>query len=269
MSYKLLSNKAAHQHDVAQWESRNLEGELLAFSGRTLINSFKKHLGDRKVHALEGGCGLGAWCEWFERQGHTIEGIEYDQAIVEKAKKAKPDIAVNLGNITDLKFDDNSFDVYISLGVIEHFENGPQKALAEARRVLKPGGLGFFTVPLLTPMRRYFTHPIRSLYFLIRHIRGKDSFFWEYRYTRKELRNYLEDSGFTIIDEGIDDYERAETERHIGLWADWFFLRDANGAIFKLNKIGQLLLKLLKKLPDSWYCAGYLFVVEEKKADSI
>ena len=34
----------------------------------------------------------------------------------------------------------NSISYYISLGVIEHFAEGPKDALDEAYRVLKPGG---------------------------------------------------------------------------------------------------------------------------------
>ena len=37
-------------------------------------------------------------------------------------------------------FKNEEFDVYLSFGVVEHFEQGPIKALKEARRVLKKGG---------------------------------------------------------------------------------------------------------------------------------
>ena len=53
------------------------------------------------------------------------------------------------GDILDLKYPDAHFDAYISQGVIEHFEEGPQQALNEAWRVLKPDGLAFITVPYL------------------------------------------------------------------------------------------------------------------------
>lgn len=266
MSYKLLSNKTGSDHDIDQWQNRNLEGELQAFQGRTLLQKFESHLDTKPLRIIEAGCGLGAWCEWFERQGHTIIGIEYDPHIIAKAKAAKANIPVEQGNIDKLRFPDNAFDVYVSLGVIEHFEHGPERALAEAFRILKPGGLGFFSTPLLTPLRRYISHPIRSLYFLKQKLTGKKSYFWEYRFTKQELRNYLEQAGFNIVDEGIDDYERHIDTRHLGLWADWFFLRDKNGGIWSLNKVGRLILSMLRLLPDDWYCAGYLYVVEAKKS---
>ena len=53
----------------------------------------------------------------------------------------------------------SSLGAYISLGVMEHFEDGCAAAMAEAFRVLKPGGLMFFTVPLENPFRKLFAHP--------------------------------------------------------------------------------------------------------------
>jgi|SRR5690606_17954246 len=265
MSYKFFSSKPGKEHDIDQWEARSLQGELLAFKGRSLIRYFEQFLTDKKSHVIEGGCGLGAWCEWFQQQGYQVTGIEYDPEIVTRAKMAKPDIAVQLGDITNLSFPDNTFDAYISLGVIEHFEHGPDKAIIEAFRVLKPGGLGFFTTPLLTPIRRMILHPVRSLYFFLQRLRGRKTYFWEYRFTKKELRTYLEQGGFEIIDEGIDDYEPSITNRHLGLWADWFFLRKSGGEIWELNTVGKIILKIFKVIPDDWYCSGYLFVVRANK----
>lgn len=263
MSYKLLSFKTAKEHDVDQWNNRSLEGELQSFENRTLVRIFNQYLNGHKWRILEGGCGFGAWCEWFERKGHAIVGIEYDENIVKKAKEFKPNVAVELGDITGLKYPDNSFDAYISLGVIEHFEHGPEQALAEAYRILKPGGLAFVTTPYLSPLRRLLSHPIRTLYFTIRKLRGQPSYFWEYRFTRAELRGFLEKAGFEIVDEDIDDYEGDEKRRHIGLWADWFFLRNQNGEIWELNNLGKVVLGAMKIFSPWVYCSG-LHIIAKK-----
>ena len=265
MSYKLLSFKTSDDHDLEQWEERSLEGELESFKGRTLVRIFNRFLNGKNAHILEGGCGFGAWCEWFQNQGHTIVGIEYDKKIVDKAKEYKKDVAVELGDITDLQYPDNSFDAYISLGVIEHFEHGPEKSLQEAHRILKPGGLAFVTTPWLTVLRRLLSHPIRSLYFLKRKMQGEPNYFWEYRFTKKELRSYLENAGFEIVHTDFDDYESEVDNRHIGLWADWFFLRQHGGEIWELNSTGKFILKIMRLLPATWYCSGLHYVARAVK----
>jgi SAM-dependent methyltransferase len=51
----------------------------------------------------------------------------------------------------DLRFEDGSFDFLVSFGSIEHFGGvaGAGRALAEAARVLKPGGVAAITTELL------------------------------------------------------------------------------------------------------------------------
>ncbi len=267
MSYKFLSTKTSQEHDLDQWQNRSLEGEIKSFEGRTLVRIFNKYLNGKEAKILEGGCGFGAWCEWFQKQGYQILGIEYDNNIVKRAKKYKPDVAVELGDITEIKYPSDSFDAYVSLGVIEHFEHGPESALREAHRILKPDGIAFVTTPYLTVIRRFVAHPVRSLYFLIREFRGKSNYFWEYRFTKNELRSFLENTGFEIIHADIDDYEHRIKNRHIGLWADWFFLRRKNGAIWELNGLGKFVLRVVNLFPDSWYCSGLHLVARAKKND--
>lgn len=214
---------------------------------------------------MEAGCGIGGWCERFQRRGHEIVGIEYNEDIVRRAKESNPEIDVVLGDVTDLNYPNNSFDIYISLGVIEHFENGPERALKEAYRILKPGGLAFVSTPYLNVLRRLICHPVRSTYFLIRKLKGRPNYFWEYRFARKELESYIKEAGFEIIEAVVDDYEPCVRNRHIGLWADWFFIRAEHGEIWELNKAGKLILRMLSILPRSCYSSGIMLVARVKK----
>jgi SAM-dependent methyltransferase len=50
-------------------------------------------------------------------------------------------------NIEKLTFEDNVFDIFITQDVFEHLYN-PEKAFSEIARVLKPGGVHIFTVPI-------------------------------------------------------------------------------------------------------------------------
>lgn len=266
MSYKLYSLNNGHEQDALQWSDRSIEGELAAFEERSLAKVFEKYMNGHTYRIIEAGCGLGAWCEWFKRRGHNVVGLEYFEDVVNEAKSLVPDSSVELGDVTNINYEDNSFDVYVSLGVVEHFENGPELALKEAYRVLKPDGIAFFTVPVLSPLRKVFTHPVRSLYFLVKGLAHRRKFFWEYRYTKKEIHTFIENAGFEVLEESFDDYNCKVNNRHMGLWADWFFLRKKAGEIWELNALGQAALSLLKLLlPNSWFCCGWLIVGKVRK----
>lgn len=64
--------------------------------------------------------------------------------------KAKPELAgctFQLGDAENIPFDDNSFDRYVSAGSIEYWPD-PQRGIAEAFRVVKPGGWALMIGPL-------------------------------------------------------------------------------------------------------------------------
>lgn len=103
---------------------------------------------------LEGGCGPAHWLMYYRDKGYDIIGVEYAEDTVKRIKATFPDVPVYKGDIAQLDFPDNHFGAYYSGGVVEHFEEGPEKALREAHRVLKPGGLFLITVPYANISRR-------------------------------------------------------------------------------------------------------------------
>ncbi len=60
-------------------------------------------------------------------------------------RSTKPDYCTDAEN-TELP--DDSYDVFLLMEVLEHVRN-PDKVLAEARRMLVPGGVGIITMPFL------------------------------------------------------------------------------------------------------------------------
>ena len=60
---------------------------------------------------------------------------------------------VRCEDLRALTFDDHSFDVVVSIDVFEHVFD-PATAFGEILRILKPGGIHVFSVPLTFPLRK-------------------------------------------------------------------------------------------------------------------
>lgn len=93
---------------------------------------------------LDVGCGRGAWLAAMRRWGFACHGVEPSEEACAQAQSLGLDVA--RGQLWDAGFPDGHFDVVRFNHVLEHLHD-PGRALAEARRVLKPGGLLIVAVP--------------------------------------------------------------------------------------------------------------------------
>ena len=114
----------------------------------------KKYLPDRNSRILEGGCGDGHLVDAMTHWGYKAIGVDYAAATIEKIKVVMPVLDVRYGDVRGLEFEDNFFDGYLSLGVLEHFWQGYDDILTEMYRVLKLGGYAFVTVPCISYLDR-------------------------------------------------------------------------------------------------------------------
>ena len=94
-------------------------------------------------HVLDVASGPGYAAGAAAAMGATASGIDLAENMRDLAAANFPDLSFQLGDAEDLPFDEGSFDVVtMNFGVL-HFPDA-EKGLAEAFRVLKPGGrLGF------------------------------------------------------------------------------------------------------------------------------
>jgi ubiquinone/menaquinone biosynthesis C-methylase UbiE len=92
---------------------------------------------------LEVGVGLGTDHAQFARAGARMTGVDLTPRCIEltKARFAQEGLESNLlvMDAERLEFEDASFDAVFSFGVLHHVAD-PDRALAEIRRVLRPGG---------------------------------------------------------------------------------------------------------------------------------
>jgi ubiquinone/menaquinone biosynthesis C-methylase UbiE len=102
---------------------------------------------DSKI--IEIGAGTGRYSHALARQGYAVDAVELVEHNIEVFKKnTQPNesITVRQGNAMDLsEFIDNQYDITLLLGPLYHLYNKEDKykALSEAIRVTKPGGIVF------------------------------------------------------------------------------------------------------------------------------
>lgn len=113
----------------------------------------KKYL-KQKSKILEGGCGHGTYVEILNKAGFNCIGVDFAKSTIKKMNQKHPELPIYYGNLSNLKFKNNSFDAYWSIGVIEHFYNGYTSILREMARVIKYRGYAFVTFPYMSPVRK-------------------------------------------------------------------------------------------------------------------
>jgi SAM-dependent methyltransferase len=72
-------------------------------------------------------------------------GIDFSATMVERARQLHPDVEFRVGDAEELPFADASFDAVVMNFGLLHLAR-PERAIAEARRVLRTGGRFAFTV---------------------------------------------------------------------------------------------------------------------------
>jgi 2-polyprenyl-6-hydroxyphenyl methylase/3-demethylubiquinone-9 3-methyltransferase len=101
--------------------------------------------GDRPCRVLDVGCGAGFLSNYLAARGADVTGIDtaVDALEVAHAHDATGRARYLEADALSLPFEDRSFDAVCAMDFLEHVE-APERAIAEAARVLAPGGLFFF-----------------------------------------------------------------------------------------------------------------------------
>lgn len=93
---------------------------------------------------LDAGCGSGRNMVELARRG-TVTGVELSPTSVCLARERGVGEVIE-GSVLEMPFADASFELAVSLDVVEHLEDD-ETALREMRRVVTPGGALVVTVP--------------------------------------------------------------------------------------------------------------------------
>lgn len=88
---------------------------------------------------LDVGCGSGMFAHLAQQTGALVTGIDATEPLIALAKERNDAITFLTGEMEELPFTDDSFDVVCGFNSFQYAAS-VKNALTEARRILKPGG---------------------------------------------------------------------------------------------------------------------------------
>lgn len=146
---------------------------------------------------LEVGAGSGRLSCFLALHGYDTTCLDYEPEALRVAKNNYQFANVKgtfvIGDANNLPFKDDSFDILLSTGLLEHFRN-PQPIICEMVRCLKGGGLLYSdVVPNKFSLLRLFN-------FLYKSRSHRTEAFYESQITKEEIVNILHNSGLRNIE---------------------------------------------------------------------
>ena len=90
---------------------------------------------------LEIGCGNGKTVLALSKKGYDVTGLDFSESAIGMCRKTIPDAGEFVcASVTELPFQDDSFDGAVAFHVLEHLTDADMdKAVSELGRVLRPG----------------------------------------------------------------------------------------------------------------------------------
>lgn len=204
------ADPADHLYWVEHWSS--LESDEIYRNAQNgdlgmYLRPFTRYL-PRSGMILEAGCGLGQYVLALRTRGYEVLGVDTASDTIKSARERYRDLPLAINDARAICADNGSFIGYISLGVVEHLESGPEPFLREAYRVLEPGGIALFTVPSFNLLRW-----AKWKLGWFRGVISEDILVYQYAFQKEEFAELVGSAGFRILEvTGFDCYKTLADE---------------------------------------------------------
>jgi len=225
----------------------------------TFLRVFRSH-----QPVLEAGCGSGRWNGWFAKNGIASDGLDWSVGLCSRAQRELVSCRFLVCDLNSIPVAPESYLGIISLGAIEHTASGPSRILSEFRRILRPGGVlrrlrRLFRDrpilfiknfgPLRKVLRKETAQPtlaeahagVNSKWWPIFVRRDEGWHFWEYEFSKRQLRGFLRKAGFKISEESVID--KASGIHHT--FGPRFVRWHAANEEFSYSAVGETLSKII------------------------
>ncbi|MGD2170996.1 MAG: class I SAM-dependent methyltransferase [Gammaproteobacteria bacterium] len=219
---------------------------------------------DRAGKILEAGCGAGRILRYYHNHGYDIVGFDFIDVAIDKLKQADQSLRAEVGDITGLRFEDESFDYVLAFGLYHNLAQGLDEAVAETYRVLTRGGkvcASFRADNIQTRLTDWLTERRRRK---TANLEGERSFH-KMNLTRSEFEQLFKKAGFEI--EAVYPVEnmpilykfrlfRATTHKD-------FDENKARAEGYRLSWFGQRLQNFLMRFFRDQFCNIYVIIARK------
>ncbi|MBU0484997.1 MAG: class I SAM-dependent methyltransferase [Proteobacteria bacterium] len=213
---------------------------------------------------LEAGCGAGRILRYYHDGGFDITGIDFIDIAINKLQKVDPTLNVEVGDITNLRFADQSFRYVLSFGLYHNLEHDLEKAVKETHRVLEKNGL------VCASFRADNMQTRLTDYLAARKVKkskggGQMRSFHKMNLTREEFESLFTSVGFAI--NFIDSVE------NMPILYKFSFFRSSGHKKFDENKarsegyclswLGQIVQNFLMRFFPDQFCNIYVLIAQK------
>jgi len=217
---------------------------------------------DKSGKILEAGCGAGRILRYYHDNGYNILGFDFIDVAIDKLKDADPGLQV--GDITDLRFEDQSFDPILAFGLYHNLEQGLDQAVAETYRILKQGGKVCASFRADNIQNRW-TDWLTDRRARKDHGQSDNKEFHKMNLTRREFEKLFEKAGFVV--ESVYPVENMPILYKFRMFrAHSHKVFDENRARaegYRLSWFGQRLQNFLMRFFQDQFCNIYVIIARK------
>ena len=204
-----------------------------------LLDGFEKFRHTNRILDIGAGCGF--FMETAKKRGWEVTGTELSKSSIAACKNLNSELV--FGDLSEIQFPANHFDVIVNLEVIEHINN-PVPFVSEISRILRKGGVSYLTTPNFNALHRY---RLKEKYDVISYPNHLCYF------TKKTLKKLFKSNGLTPVKIKTTGYSLTRLKTSKGLSNQSFVSETSDDEMLRYKIERNYFLKFMK-----WISNGIL-----------